>query len=66
MKWVDYTDALVGVCPECEANNLNYDEPVLNDGLSYPFTCPKCGCKGYECYWLEFSGMEIKEGGDKG
>ena len=47
-----------GICPNCEAMELDYGALGIQDDLVYyPFTCENCGHEDKEWYSLEFIGF---------
>lgn len=51
----------VGVCPCCNAENLEYGSMQLSDDelAYYPWTCRNCGKSGKEYFRLDFIGHNV-------
>ena len=42
-------------CPFCGGTDLDYDHPLIEEELIYPFNCNSCGQDGREVYSLTYS-----------
>lgn len=53
-----------GVCPYCNANNLEYGAVEFQDDglLYYPWRCEQCGHSGEEWYSTNFIGHNDEDG----
>lgn len=46
-----------GMCPKCNETNLEFeDREITDNALTWNFTCPDCGFRGYESYSMIFTG----------
>jgi len=49
-----------GICPKCGSVLLDYgDDELVDNDISYEFTCGDCGAMGKEWYHMEWIESEV-------